>query len=147
MKGKQMTDLTNIEKPYVLCTPEEQEGLKGLLITPDALQHLGVDGKWDRLLCWDRGLMMHLTYRQNPAWNPPKLDVPDWFWGNTEFNWVAMDETDCVYAYVGKPYTSGLTWEKSIYLCKRIDNFLTHNFNPHNIPWDQSLTVRPGLEE
>jgi hypothetical protein len=39
------------------------------------------------------------------------------------------------------------TWGKSKGSCKRIDRFFTYNFNPHNIPWDQSLTVRPGFEE
>lgn len=143
-----MTDLTNIQKPYVFCTKEEQEGLDALANIPNALQHLGVDGKWDRLLCWDKDLTMHLTYRQNPDWQPPTLDVPDWFWENTDFNCVAMNQSGAVYAYKHKPKKVHKSWEEIGTGLVRLDKFfIHHNFNPHNIPWDQSLTVRPGFEE
>lgn len=155
VKGKQMTDLTKIEKPYVLCTKEEQEGLRGLLHTPEALQHLGVEGRWDKLLCWDNSLMPHLTYRQNPAWQPPTLDIPDWFWEATDFNYVAMDENREVFAYKYKPCDWSSVWndrraDDGAFDAGdiRLDNvFNRHDFNPHDIPWDKSLTVRPGLEK
>ncbi len=148
-----MTDLTKIEKPFMFCTKEEREGLKGLLSTPLALQHLSHDGKWDKLLCWDRDLTMHLTYRQNPDWQQPKLDVPDWFWDAvTSYHYVAMDGNGEVYAYELEPsvITCGPpVWDETVGKgLFQLDKLFTgHNFNPHNIPWDQSLTKRPGLEE
>jgi hypothetical protein len=152
-KRKQMTDLTKIEKPYLFCTKEEQEGLKGLLSTPDALQHLGVDGKWEGLLCWDKDLTMHLTYRQNPNWQPPKLDVPDWFWEKVTFSWVFMDPNGYFYLCDMEPGKGARLlprgWgihsdAKKVRLDKVFNRmFKPHNFNPHNIPWDKSLTKRP----
>ncbi len=143
-EGKQMTDLTKIEKPFAFCSSEEQAGLKALLNTPLALQHLGPDGKWDRLLCWDRDLTMHLTYRQNPDWQPPQLDVPDWFWENTDFNYVAMANDQSVRAYKDEPCKTKFGYWVQQESMTRLDKMFTHhNFNPHNIPWDQSLTKRP----
>ena len=139
-----MTDLTKIEKPFVFCTSEEQAGLDALKTIPGALQHLGVGGKWDRLLCWDTGLTMHLTYRQNPDWQPPKLDVPDWFWRNTVFNWVCMDRDGTFWGYEVKPAKGLDTWGGPRETSRRLDHaFAKRNFNPDNIPWDKSLTKRP----
>ena len=146
-----MTDLTKIEKPYVFCTREEQEGLKALVGIEGALQKLSGSGSWT-LRLHPLSLGPHLTYRQNPDWQPPKLDVPDWFWEKTDFNYVAMDENREVYAYELEPFVSTYNqamWDQSANgAMYQIDEFFTgHNFNPHNTPWHQSLTVRPGLEE
>ena len=128
-----MTDLTKIEKPYALCTKEEQEGLKALVGIEGALQRLSDSGHWKlRHAFIPNELAASITYRQNPDWQPPKLDVPDWFWENTDYNYVAMDQNGKVWAFKHKPAQD------------RIDRlFKLHDFNPHNVPWDQSLTKRP----
>ena len=144
-----MTDLTKIKTPFGLCTKEEQAGLKALLSTPRALQYLGVGGKWDRLLCWDTDLTMHLTYRQNPDWQQPKLDVPDWFWNNSTADWVAMGMNGYFYGYEVAPRKGKGGWLVSPNTRISTLTLFTskHNFNPHNVPWDKSLTKRPGLIE
>ena len=143
-----MTDLTKIEKPYLLCTKEEQRGLTALIGIEGALQCMdSFSGAWvttpSRYLAFAKGC----TYRQNPDWQPHKLDVPDWFWDNAEFNFVAMGENRKVWAYKGKPEKCSKGWSLMESGFFRLDKlFARHNFNPHNIPWQQSLTVRPGLE-
>ena len=150
-----MTDLTKIEKPYVFCTKEEQEGLKALIGVEGALQYLSnITGDWiPRRL--NTSFHKGYTYRQNPDWEAPKLDVPDWFWANTDVNYVAMDKAvlegrfkGVVHASIEEPTKRSAFWvfarENRFF---RLDNFFTHDFNPHNIPWDQSLTKRPGLIE
>lgn len=140
-----MPNLTKIEKPYLFCTMEEQKGLDALIGIEDALQFLEIStGKWcnlppDAL----RSASFGLTYRQNPDWQPPKLDVPDWLWENTDHNYVAMDHGGQVYAYKYKPKKVQKSWEEIGTGLFRLDKFfIHHDFNPHNIPWDQSLTKR-----
>lgn len=153
-----MTDLTKIEKPYALCTKEEQEGLKALVGIEGALQRIDCSsGEWSIRPARHTAFNKGWVYRQNPDWQPPKLDVPDWFWENTEFNFVAIDKNYEIFAYVRTPHIGLVQWDLSgSHRCgdgtipigemgghKRIDKIFTHNFNPHNIPWDQSLTKRP----
>jgi len=138
-----MTDLTKIEKPFAFCTKEEQEGLNALIGIEGALQGLDpMSGEWKI-----RGLAIDLfkgkAYRQNPKWKQPKLDVPDWFWENSTASWVAMDKSELFYGYIGAPRKGGIQWIGYFQNRRLIDCFFTHNFNPHNIPWDQSLTKRP----
>ena len=135
-----MTDLKKIKTPLMFCTKKEQVGLEALIGVPDALQVMGAKGDWyprngdDKLL---KGCM----YRQNPEWNPPKLDVPDWFWESTDYNYVAMDGYREVFAYKHKPCNGRDAWAA---FGIRLDIlFNRHDFNPHNVPWDQSLTKRP----
>jgi len=140
-----MTDLTKIEKPYSLCTQEEQEGLKALVGVQGALQtmHLG-SGKWFTCDVGMKKCCKGMVYRQNPDWQPPTLDVPDWFWENTDFNHVVMHLSKVIYAYELEPVPLGNDWIKSGgRLMYGLENTFTHNFNPHNIPWDKSLTKRP----
>ena len=151
-----MTDLTKIEKPYVFCTKEEQEGLDSLVGKEGALQIIdSITGAWVHTPYETGVIWAGRIYRQNPDWNPPKLDVPDWFWENTDFNYVAMNPDGSVYGHKNKPYTPSQMYWLSIdrpvshtQPKPRLDEiFINHNFNPHNIPWPQSLTVRPGFEE
>jgi len=140
-----MTDLTEIEKPYVFCTKEEQEGLKALVGIEGALQFLFLDGTWCTLEYHEvtLGLNVGVIYRQNPDWQPHKLDVPDWFWENTDCNSVAMDKNGAVFIYKSKPIKHscvGVYVGQGMY---RLDKLFTHDFNPHNVPWDKSLTKRP----
>jgi hypothetical protein len=156
MKGKQMTELTKIEKPYAFCTKEEQQGLNALVGKEGALQRMISTGEWEiphpRI---QSGLYRGIVYRQNPNWQPPKLDVPDWFWENTDYNYVAMNPDGSVYGHKNKPDTPSQMYWLSIdrpvshtQPKPRLDEiFINHNFNPHKIPWHQSLTVRPGFEE
>lgn len=138
-----MTDLTKIEKPYGLCTQEEQEGLDALKTFPCSLQLFIHSSVWNDLTFTNSvSLSPAATYRQNPNWQPPKLDVPDWFWENTNFNYVVMDENRKVYAYKNKPKKVATSWSEVVMV--RLDKpFVHHDFNPHNVPWDQSLTKRP----
>ena len=150
-----MTELTKIEKTYAFCTKEEQEGLYALIGIKNALQGLSSStGKW-RVSDGKVSLFIGNTYRQNPNWQPPKLDVPDWFWENTDYNYVAMNPDGSVYGHKNKPDTPSQMYWLSIdrpvshtQPKPRLDEiFINHNFNPHNIPWHQSRTVRPGFEE
>ena len=141
-----MTDLTKIEKPYALCTKEEQEGLKALVGIEGALQRLSDSGHWKlRHAFIPNELAASITYRQNPDWQPPKLDVPDWFWDNSTADWVAMDRDEMFYGYEVEPRKNPNSWiqlPNTKYFS--LSQFTSkHNFNPHNIPWDQSLTKRP----
>jgi len=141
-----MVDLTRIEKPFVLCTKEEQEGLNALIRVKGALQLLSSAlGKWEtRNGPFGTILYNGRVYRQNPDWNPPTLDVPDWFWENTDFNHVVMHLSKVIYAYELEPVLLGNDWIKNGgRLMYGLENTFTHNFNPLNIPWDQSLTKRP----
>ena len=148
-KRKQMTDLTKIEKPYVFCTKEEQEGLDALANIPNALQRIISTGEWEiPHTKMPRRLYRGVVYRQNPDWQPPTLDVPDWFWETTGYDYVAIDQSGPVYAYKHKPKKVDISWNEAVIGLVRLDVlFQYHNFNPHNVPWDKSLTVRPGLEE
>ncbi|MDB3972847.1 hypothetical protein N9391_01050 [Gammaproteobacteria bacterium] len=140
-----MTDLTKIEKPFAFCTKEEQEGLNALIGIEGALQGLDpMSGEWKI-----RGLAIDLfkgkAYRQNPKWKQPKLDVPDWLWKYTDYNSVVIDPNGAVCAYAYPPFIFDGDWNhvvgETLY---RLDQIFTHhNFNPLNIPWDQSLTKRP----
>lgn len=144
-----MTDLTKIEKPYALCTKEEQAGLDALVGIEGALQFLPIcESNWaTRLNAAD--LLKGRVYRQNPNWNPPKLDVPDWFWEKTTFNWAVMDSNGYFYLCDTEPRKDVSDWgmqfgAKKVRLDKVFNRmFNPHNFNPHNIPWDKSLTKRP----
>jgi hypothetical protein len=151
MKGKQMTDLTKIEKPYGLCTQEEQEGFDALKTFPCSLQVFCHSSVWNDLTFTNSvSLSPAVTYRQNPNWQPPTLDVPDWFWENTDFNYVAMDPDQSVRAFKDEPCKSKSRtrhWVQQESIARLDKTFTRHNFNPHGIPWDKSLTVRPGLEE
>lgn len=144
-----MNDLNNIEKPLILCTKEQQERLKALVGVEGALQRLSRNGHWISRPA-PLSLKPHLTYRQNPDWRAPTLDVPNWFWDNTKFNFVAMDENREVYAFKSEPSVSTCNapvWVETVdEEILRLDKlFACHNFNPHNVPWYRSLTVRPGL--
>jgi hypothetical protein len=144
-----MTDLTKIERPYGLCTAEEQAGLDALNKTEGALQFLHL--MWGEWKTEESGVLFKgKTYRQNPNWQPPKLDVPDWFWENTDYNYVAMDPDQSVRAFKDEPCKSKSRtrhWVQQESIARLDKTFTRHNFNPHGIPWDKSLTVRPGLEE
>ena len=139
-----MTDLTKIEKPYALCTKEEQEGLKALVGMQGALQRIDCSsGEWSIRPARHTAFNKGWVYRQNPDWQPPKLDVPDWLWKTTDCNSVAMDKNGAVFIYKSKPIKHscvGVYVGQGMY---RLDKLFTHDFNPHNIPWDQSLTKRP----
>jgi len=140
-----MTDLTKIEKPLIFCTKEEQEGLKALLGIKDALQLLDwTTGEWEVRKSTSSRIWTGTTYRQNPDWQPPTLDVPDWFWENTDYNYVVIHLSKVIYAYELEPVPLGNDWIKNGgRLMYGLENTFTHNFNPHNIPWDKSLTKRP----
>ncbi len=145
-----MTDLTKIEKPYGLCTQEEQNGLDALKTFPCSLQTFYHNSGWGVLLIPkpSASLSRAVTYRQNPDWQAPTLDVPDWFWESTEYNYLAMDRSGEFHAYKSKPEkaTAGFWAARSPLGALDLIGF-TCEFNPHNVPWDKSLTVRPGLEE
>ncbi len=140
-----MVDLTRIEKPFAFCTKEEQEGLNSLVGVKGALQFYSMSGEWEPLSSGQSDLAKVRIYRQNPDWQQPKLDVPDWFWDTTKFNSVVIDPNGAVCAYAYPPFIFDGDWNhvvgETLY---RLDQIFTHhNFNPHNIPWDQSLTKRP----
>lgn len=140
-----MTDLTKIEKPYLFCTKEEQAGLAALKDIPDALQRMISTGEWEiphpRI---QSGLYRGIVYRQNPDWQLSTLDVPDWFWEATGYNYVAMDRGGQVYAYKYTPKKAVISWDETGIGLVRLDKlFARHDFNPRDIPWDKSLTVRP----
>jgi len=138
-----MTDLTKIEKPLIFCTKEEQEGLKALVKIEGALQFLFFDGTWRPLESEGiLGLNVGVIYRQNPDWQLHKLDVPDWFWENTDCNSVAMNKNGSIFGHVHGVTLKATCW-LSESLSYRLDKLFTHNFNPHNVPWDKSLTKRP----
>ena len=140
-----MTNLKTIEKPYGLCTAEEQEGLDALSKVEGALQFYSGLGVWKTRELITLDLCEVGVYRQNPDWNPPKLDVPDWFWDNSTADWVAMDRDEMFYGYEVEPRKNPNSWiqlPNTKYFS--LSQFTSkHNFNPHNIPWDQSLTKRP----
>ena len=141
-----MNDLTKLEKPYVLCTPEEQEGLKALVGIQGALQNLNCGtGEWEIRLVRHASFNKCWVYRQNPDWQQPKLDVPDWFWKNTIFNWVVMDQNGYFYLCDMEPCKGEDSWypNHGVTMVRLDYPFNQHNFNPHNIPWHQSLTKRP----
>ena len=137
-----MVDLTKIEKPYGLCTKEEQEGLDALKEIRGALQSYSFHGWWQQR---ENGpdLFDGMLYRQDPDWEPPKLDVPDWLWENTTANFIAMDSSGMVYAYEVAPLKGVDSWIKANRWFSLTLFTFKHNFNPHNIPWHQSLTKRP----
>jgi len=148
-----MTDLTKIEKPFMFCTEKEQVELTALIGVSIgvsyALQILSAGGDWlprgHRVGKLEKGCI----YRQNPDWNPPKLDVPDWFWKNSTFNWAIMDSNGYLYLCDMEPRKDVSGWgmqfgAKRVRLDKAFNKmFKPHNFNPHNVPWDKSLTKRP----
>ena len=142
-----MADLTKIERPYALCTKEEQKGLNSLVGIEGALQFYSMSGEWEPLSSGPSDLAKVRIYRQNPDWHLPKLDVPDWFWENSTASWVAMDKSELFYGYIGAPRKGEIQWIGYFQNRRLIDCFFTHNFNPHNVPWDKSLTKRPGLIE
>ena len=83
-----------------------------------------------------------------------KLNIPNSFWADTRVKYIAMDKNGEVWAYVNEPYVSGNIWldskegqfsgkEYSIPLNFPMGGLWVLNCNPHNIPWDQSLTKRP----
>ncbi len=147
-----MTDLTKIEKPLGLCTKEEQMGLDALKNIPGALQIYHHNNVWQtRTFNGGRKMCPGVTYRQNPDWHLPKLDVPDWIWENSTFNCAVIDRSGYFYLCneeslqgVASWYPSeGITSATSQQMVRLDHVFNQHNFNPHNIPWDQSLTKRP----
>lgn len=137
-----MTDLKKINTPFMFCTEEEQIGLEALIDVSDALQIMGAKGDWFPR----RGgteLLKGCVYRQNPDWNQPTLYVPAWIWKNTIFNFMTVDEGRNYWLHICKPqkFDSGFqpTGPAEILhtYAYKID------FNPHNVPWEQSLTERP----
>jgi hypothetical protein len=81
-------------------------------------------------------------YRVKPA--EPALDIP---WDLLEEHLIcaAMDKSRAVYLYAKTPkcYPSGTNWGSD---CPTFIRLPLKNLNPRNVPWDKTLTYRPGFE-
>ena len=81
-------------------------------------------------------------YRVKPA--EPALDIP---WDRIPENYIcaAMDKSGMGYLYTKPPKLNELSdvWVSLSTPCATLPLL---NLNPRNVPWDKTLTYRPGFE-
>lgn len=80
----------------------------------------------------------YTEYRVKPP--EPALEIP-WDLLPKEFNYAAMDQDGLTYIFRKEPRFVGKYWAFGYQRLPLL------NLNPRNVPWEKSLTVRPGVSD
>jgi hypothetical protein len=135
------------EKAFGLLSEEERNALASYLRSGGHVQRFNDHKKWESVQPAGAALHEHLTYRAAPE--PPRPisctlpGVPIWGLFDESVVALARDENGNLYAFQTVPEVVGSIWHGSGYW--EIARLITA-IDPGNMPWDESLIVRPGWE-